>query len=213
MKLYADTPGRRARQLFTDVAIVVWIAVWIWLADKLYHLVGQLAEPGKKMASAGDGISGNLSDAGKKVDNIPGVGNALASPFNKAADSAKSLADAGREQQHIVHEMAWVLALLLLLVPIALVLFFWLPLRVRWVVRASAAASLRGGPGGADLLALRALANQPLRKLAKLDTDPVAAWRRGDKSTVDALAGLELKGLGLRTKTLPARRMSRPPEQ
>jgi len=57
---------------------------------------------------------------------------------------------------------------------------------------------LRGGRGGADLLALRALANQPLRRLAKIDPDPVAAWRRGDATAVDALARLELGRLGLR---------------
>jgi len=191
-------PPRRTRQILIDLATLAWLVVWIWLADKLYNLVEKLAVPGQKMASAGDGLAGNLSDAGGKVDNIPGVGGALASPFNKAANSAKSLADAGREQQSIVHDMAWVLALLLLLVPVAVVLFVWLPSRLRWILRASAASKLRAGQGGADLLALRALANQPLRKLTKVDVDPVAAWRRGDQTTVDELARLELKGLGLR---------------
>ncbi len=205
MKLYAESPARRARQFLTDLAVAAWIVLWVWLAVKLYDLVEKLAVPGQKMQDAGDGMSGNLSDAGGKVDNIPGIGGKLAEPFNKAADAAKSLADAGREQQTIVHEMAWVLALLLLMVPLALVLFIWLPIRLRFVSRASAAARLRGGEGGADLLALRALANQPLRKLTKLDTDPVAAWRRGDQQVVADLAGLELRRLGLRTRQLRGR--------
>jgi hypothetical protein len=199
MKLYAESPARRGRQLLTDLAVVGWVALWVWLAVKLYRLVEKLAVPGQKMESAGDGISGNLSDAGGKVDNIPGVGGKLAEPFDKAAEAAKSLADAGRDQQAIVHDMAWVLALLLLMAPLALVLFIWLPMRLRWISRASAASRLiRSGQGGTDLLALRALANQPLRRLSKVDTDPVAAWRRGDNQVVSDLAGLELRRLGLR---------------
>jgi hypothetical protein len=199
MKLYAESPARRIRQVLSDLAVVAWVSLWVWLAVKLYNLVEKLAVPGQKMASAGDGISGNLADAGNKVGKVPVAGDSLQAPFSKAADAAKSLADAGREQQAIVHDMAWVLALLLLLVPVAVVLFVWLPSRLRWISRASAAARIRGGQGGADLLALRALAGQPLRRLSKVDADPVAAWRRGDPAVVTDLARLELRRLGLRS--------------
>jgi hypothetical protein len=199
MKLYADTTGRRGRQLFTDLFVVAWVAFWIWLSVQLYDLVLKLAVPGEKLASAGDGMASNLSDAGTQAHRVPVAGDALASPFTKAAGAARGLADAGRQQQEIVHELAWVLALLLLAVPLAVVLFGWLPLRVRWVRRASAASSLRAGAAGRELLALRALANQPLRRLARVDGDPVAAWRRGDPDTVRALAALELRRLGLRS--------------
>jgi hypothetical protein len=198
MKLYADTPGRRGRQLFTDLFIVAWVAFWIWLSVQLYDLVLKLAVPGEKLASAGDGMASNLSDAGAQAHRVPVAGDALAAPFTKAAGAARGLADAGRQQQEIVHELAWVLALLLLAVPLAVVLLGWLPLRVRWVRRASAASSLRTGTAGRDLLALRALANQPLRRLSTVDSDPVAAWRRGDPAVVQSLAALELKRLGLR---------------
>lgn len=198
MKLYADTPGRLSRQIVTDLLVVAWLAFWIWLAVKLYDLVEKLAVPGQKLAGAGDGMAGGLSDAGGKLDRLPAIGGGLASPFNRAADAARSVAAAGREQQHVVHDLAWALALLLLLVPVALVVLVWLPLRLRWITRASRAAGLREGTAGRDLLALRALAHQPLRRLAKVDPDPVAAWRRSDQSTVDALAALELRRLGLR---------------
>ena len=48
-----------------------------------------------------------------------------------------------------------------------------------------------------DLLALRALARQPLRRLVAIHPDWASAWRVGDTSTVDALAKLELRSLGL----------------
>jgi hypothetical protein len=199
MRLYADTTGRLGRQLFSDVFVLVWLIFWTWLATKLYDLVVSLGVPGEKLASAGDGIANGLRDAGSQAHRVPVAGDALSEPFSRAAQSARGLADAGREQVTVVHEMAWVLALLLLAVPVAVVLFGWLPWRLRWVRRASSAVSLRDGTAGRDLLALRALATQPLRRLSTVDDDPVGAWRRGDPDVLDRLAGLELRHLGLHT--------------
>jgi hypothetical protein len=201
VRLYADRPAVGLRQFVTDLLIVVWIGFWIWAATMVYSTVLKLAVPGQKIEGAGEGMSGGLSDAGDKVDNIPAVGDALASPLDRAAGAAESLADAGRAQQEAVHNLAITLVVLLLIVPLALVLFVWLPMRVRWIRRASFATALRQGRGGRDLLALRALANQPLRRLAALAPDPASAWRDGDASIVDSLARLELRTLGLRGGT------------
>jgi hypothetical protein len=198
VKLYADSAGARARQVLTDLLVVAWLGLWVWLAMKLYQLVLTLRVPGQKLAGAGDGMAGGLSDAGGKVDRVPGIGGSLATPFNQAAEAARSMADAGRQEVAVAHDLAWALALLLLVGPVLAVLLGWLPLRLRWIRRASAAATLRDGAAGRDLLALRALANQPLRRLARIDPDPVGAWRSGDPSTVDALARLELRRLGVR---------------
>lgn len=187
------------RQFVTDLLVVGWIAFWVYAATRIYDTVQKLAIPGEKLEGAGEGMAGGLSDAGDKVDNVPAVGGQLAAPFDKAAGAAHSLADAGRAQQEAVHNLAIALVVLLLLVPLALVLFVWLPLRLRWIRRASFASALRRGASGRDLLALRALANQPLRRLARLHGDPAAAWRDGDPSIVDKLAALELRSLGLRS--------------
>jgi hypothetical protein len=201
--LYADRPATATRQLITDLLVVAWVAAWVWAAMKLYDLVEKLAVPGRELEGAGTGLADNLADAGDRVDNVPGVGNALASPFEKAADAARSVAGAGRAQQEAVGDLALALALGVLVFPLGLVLFVWLPLRVRWIRRAGAAAALRAGPAGRDLLALRALATQPLRRLAALGPDVAAAWRDGDPSTVDALARLELRALGLHLSAEP----------
>jgi hypothetical protein len=63
------------------------------------------------------------------------------------------------------------------------------------------AAKLRRYEGGSELLALRALATAPLRRLASLDSDVVSGWRTGDPVTIESLAALELRRLGLRVKT------------
>lgn len=182
----------------TDLLVAAWVVGWIWAATKVYEQVQRLAVPGQKMASAGDGMVGGFNDASEKVDNVPGVGDALASPFDRAAGAAQTLADAGREQQAAVHNLAVALVVLLLIVPLGLVLFVWLPLRVRWVRRASYASALRPVRGGRDLLALRALGHQPLRRLVAIHPDPAEAWRSADPQTVNALASLELRSLGLR---------------
>jgi len=201
VRIYADRPGRGLRQALTDLLVAVWVVGWIWAATKVYDQVQRLAIPGQKMENAGTGMVGGFSEAGDKVDNVPGVGDALSTPFDKAAGAAQTLADAGREQQAAVHNLAIAIVVLLLVLPMGLVLFVWLPLRVRWVRRASFATTLRRVRGGRDLLALRALGHQPLRRLVAIHPDPAEAWRSADPEAVDALASLELRSLGLRAFT------------
>lgn len=198
MKIYADRAPTAIRQLITDLIVVAWVYAAIRAALWLHDLVQKLAVPGEKLESAGNGMADGLGDVGDKVDRVPIVGDDLTSPFERASDAARSLADAGADQQALVDELALALAIGLLIFPIGLVLFIWLPLRMRWMRRAGAAVSLRTNPSGRDLLALRALANQPLRTLNKVDPDVVDAWRRGDDTTVRKLAALELRALGLR---------------
>lgn len=198
MKLYADRAASRLRQVVTDVLVVVWVYAWIRLGKALFDLIQKLSVPGQKLEGAGNGLADNLGHIGDRIHDVPGVGNAVAAPFGQAAQAARSLATAGHDQQQIVGELAWALTLMLLAVPLGLVLFVWLPLRVRWMRRASSAARLRGVSAGRDLLALRALATQPLGKLTKLDPNIATAWRRGDPEAVESLARLQLRTLGLR---------------
>ena len=58
--------------------------------------------------------------------------------------------------------------------------------------------TLASTPAGEQLLALRALANRPLRKLGEVSVDPVGAWRREDPIAVRGLADLELRAAGLK---------------
>lgn len=198
MKIYADRVPTAVRQLVTDLLVVAWVYASIRAAMWVYDLIEKLAVPGQKLEGAGTGIADNLSDVSGKVGRVPVVGDDLTEPFESAANAARSLADAGQGQQDVVADLALALSLGLLVFPLGLVLFVWLPLRVRWMRRAGAAATLRDAPAGRDLLALRALANQPLRKLTRIDPDVAEAWRRGDDDVVDALASLELRALGLR---------------
>ncbi|GGL17602.1 hypothetical protein [Mangrovihabitans endophyticus] len=198
MNLYADRLPVAIRQLLTDAIVVVWVYLWVRAGLWVHDMVLKLGVPGEKLQGAGNGIADNLSEAGGKVGRVPLVGGELTKPFAGAADAARSLADAGREQTEIVGDLALIVALAVVAVPLALVLFGWLPLRLRWMRRAGVARSVRDQPAGRDLLALRALASRPLDQLAALGPDIAQSWRAGDAAAVDALATLELKDLGLR---------------
>jgi hypothetical protein len=197
VKLYAERLPTAIRQLLTDILVVIWVYAWVRAGLWVHGMVEKLAVPGQKLESAGGGIADNLADAGGKVGRVPLVGDQLVKPFNGAASAARSIADAGREQQAVVDQMALLLALVAVAVPMALVLFVWLPLRLRWMRRAGVASSVRDAAAGRDLLALRALASQPLNELARLGPDIAQSWRNGDAEAVDALAALELRRLGL----------------
>jgi hypothetical protein len=198
VKIYADRFPTAARQFVTDLLAVAWVYLWARAGMWLHDLIEKLAVPGQKLEGAGGGLADNLADAGGKVGRVPIVGDELTAPFTQAAEAARSMADAGRDQQALVADLALGLSLAVVVFPIALVVLGWLPLRLRWMRRAAAAKALRSAPAGRDLLALRALATQPLTKLTRINPDVAEAWRRGDDTTVDALAALELRALGLR---------------
>jgi hypothetical protein len=196
--MYADRLPTAVRQLLTDLLVVFWVYAWIRAGIWINDLVQKLGVPGRRLQEAGTGIAGNLSDIGGKVGRVPLVGDELTTPFTSAANAAGSIAEAGRQTQEIVDNLALALALLIIAVPLALVLFLWLPLRLRWMRRAAVAVKVRDEPAGQDLLALRALASRPLNELAKLGPDIAQSWRNGDAAAVQALAALELKDLGLK---------------
>ena len=199
MKIYAEKPFRFGRQVIADLVSVAWIALWIWVGTHLYDLIMKLAVPGQKLESAGGGLASNLADAQDKANGIPLVGDKLGTPLGKAAEAARSIADAGQTQQNVVHDLALTLSIAIGGLPILMAIVLWLLLRLRWIRAASAANRLRRRRGGVELLALRALTFAPLRRIATLPEDTATRWRDGDPGTIDSLAALELRRLGLRT--------------
>ncbi|MEV1147428.1 hypothetical protein, partial [Micromonospora sp. NPDC049799] len=136
MKIYADRFPTAVRQMITDLLVVAWVYAAVRGALWLHDLVQKLAVPGQKLEGAGSGLADNLGEAGGKVGRVPLVGDELTAPFERAADAARSLADAGRDQQELVDQLALALAGTFLVFPLGLVLFVWLPLRLRWMRRA-----------------------------------------------------------------------------
>jgi hypothetical protein len=77
-------------------------------------------------------------------------------------------------------------------------LWLYLPQRIAFVRRATAGQRFLDSGADLDLFALRAMAHQPLHVLARVDSDPAGAWRRGEPEVIGQLARLELRSAGLR---------------
>ena len=197
MKLYADAPGRQARQVLGDLLLVLWVAIWVKLAFVVRDATLALAAPGEQIERAGTGLAERLRDAGGSVGEIPLVGDEARAPFDGAGDAADQIAAAGAAQVEAVHTLAFWLALSVGAVPILIMLAVWLPVRLRFVRQATAGKRFIDAAADLDLFALRAMSNQPMHRLARISDDPVRAWREGDADVVRALAALELKDAGL----------------
>ena len=181
MKLYADTPGRRTRQLLADVFVLLWVVTWVWAALQVHDTVALLTRAGELAdSSRGFGPRGVDRRRGPAA-RIPVVGGDFASWLERAAGSGTNLRAAGTSMASTVETVAVWLALVTALVPIVIVAGVWLWFRVRFVRGATTAQRFIDSNDDLDLFALRALANQPLTALAKISDDPAGAWRRGGR--------------------------------
>ncbi|HET9022662.1 MAG TPA: hypothetical protein VFN34_12315 [Ornithinibacter sp.] len=203
MKLYSDVPGRRLAQVVADLGIVLWVVFWVRAAQRVHETTMQLAEPGRNLAGAGASFRGTMTTAGDNVDDLPLLDDRVATPFRSAAGVGSEIESAGRELVSAVERLSLVLAVTTALVPILIVGLFWLVLRTRFIRRASAAQRFIDAAPDLDLFALRAMANQPMPRLAKVSDDPAGAWRRGETDVIHSLALLELRECGLRPPALP----------
>jgi len=194
MKWYADQRARRTRQRIADVAVLLGALLLLRLGQLVYDAVQLLKGAGTLLERAGGGLAGGLKDSARQAGETPLIGDRLRTPLEAAADAARSVAAAGVSEQQAVDRLALVLGLAIGLLPVAFLLWQWLPRRLGYAREAGAAVRLRGDT---ELLALRAATFSPLHLLARLGPDPVARWRRGEPGAGEALACLELSRLGL----------------
>jgi hypothetical protein len=200
MKLYADTPARRTRQLTGDLIVLGWVVLWLWLAWELRDRLLKLAGPGEALERAGTSFTGGLNNAGDKVGGLPVVGDDVAGALRDAGGAGNTIADAGRSQQDAVHQLALFVPGLLLLLAIGIVLARWLPGRLSWAREANAASRLLSGPDAVEVFATRAVVRRPTHELAALPDATITRWRAGDPDAASTLAALELRALGLKAR-------------
>jgi hypothetical protein len=205
---YASRPHRAVMQLISDIVVIGWTALWVWIGTAVYTAVAAIAEAGRRVQTGASGLAGNLDSAGESASKVPLIGHPLSSPPTSAGDAAREIANAGHSLDTTASWLAVLLALAVAAPPILAVAMPWLFLRLRFFVRKQTMIGLAGTPAGLQLLALRALANRPLGRLATVNPDPVGAWRREDPVAVLGLAALELRaaGVGLGTLTHRSRR-------
>ena len=194
---YATTPARLTAQLFSDLLIGTWITVWVLVGLAVHHAVATIAGVGTQVKDGATGIADNLGSAGDSADRIPLVGDTVSKPLRAASEAALDLAGAGQDLNTTATWLAVLLAIAVAAPPILAVGMPWLFLRIRFFRRKWTVIALAQTPAGEQLLALRALANRPLRKLTEVTPDPVGAWRHQDPAAVRGLAALELRSAGV----------------
>ncbi len=204
MTLYAAQPGRRLSQVLADVGMLLWVVAWARVGMAVHDATMRLAEPGRRLESAGGGFRDRLTEAGGKVDDLPVLDDRVAEPFRDAAGAGTSIEQAGRDLVTAVERLATTLGWVTALTPVLVVGAFWLSRRLAFIRRATAAQSLVDSTDDLDLFALRALAHQSLPALSEISDDPAGAWRARDPEVVRRLALLELRACGLRAPVSPA---------
>jgi hypothetical protein len=196
--MYSDYRPRRSRQILVDVISLAFIVGWAWLGVATYRLIAELAEFGAEMETAGAGFRGTMTEVGTNLGGVPLIGSGIRIPFDGASEAGAALESAGQGQQELVQQLAVTLGLGVAVLPILMILVFWLLTRGRFIRRAGRARALVRAGVAVDLLALRALTNQNIAALVQIDADAMGAWRRGDQDVMRRLAGLELESSGIR---------------
>ncbi|OBF40998.1 hypothetical protein A5724_05295 [Mycobacterium sp. ACS1612] len=200
---YATTPTRLLRQLISDVVVIAWTTVWVLVGMAVHSAVSAIGEVGRQVEAGANGVADNLNSAGDRTDDFPLIGDALAKPLRAASEAALDIAGGGHSLFTTASWLSWVLALAVAAPPILFVALPWLFLRIRFFRRKWTAITLSSTAAGEQLLALRALANRPLAKLAAITPDPVGAWRDLDPIAIRGLAALELRAAGVRVRRIP----------
>jgi hypothetical protein len=78
MKLYAELPGRAARQLLADVLALGWIAGFAWLAESTREEILRLRMPANALLNAGAAIGDAFAEAARTAARVPFFGAQLA---------------------------------------------------------------------------------------------------------------------------------------
>lgn len=197
MQLYAASGPRRTRQVVLDGLLLCWVLVAVWLGAQVQDAAGSVADQVARVDSAGSSLAGGLTQAGDVLDGTPLVGDEVAAPFDSAAGSSTDLAQAGADTAASIETIGRWAGVGTALVLVLLVAPWYLPGRLRFVVTASLVSRYLAGEGDPDLLALRALARQPVGRVVRRVPDAAARWRAGDPEAIRALAAMELRDLGV----------------
>jgi hypothetical protein len=199
VRIYADHPDYKARQIIGDVLAVVAMITAVPAGRALFGWLNQHGEAGHSLNESSQALATNLHDTANQLDGIPLVGGTVAEPLRNAGDSASSIAEAGASLEDFVSGTSTVASLGLVAAIIAIALFGWFLPRWRWMQNAAVARTAARSDAGLDFLALRALAAAPAPDIDTAGHALLAGWREGDPEVIARLADVELARLGLAT--------------
>jgi len=180
-----------------DVGIVIWVIVWVVLGVVMWHdidgqtrLAGDVIKMGAAVQNTGQALG--------VVGGLPLVGGSIGAFADKIETLGAEVAASGQTSKDGIRRVAVIAGLAVGVLPAALALFLYLPVRLRWrhYVKAVADAlpQSTGDPAFEHYLARRAVDALSWEELRALGSDPWRAMADGDYR---ALADAELARLGL----------------
>jgi hypothetical protein len=183
VRLYPDEPAARNRTVGRDVLVVVLLVLFAWLGLRVHDDIASLGQLGAGVAQAGGSVKQGFGSAAGAVSGVPIVGGQLADGLRSAgASTGGNAVSLGHQGESDAHTAATIIGWLVFLLPTALVLQRFLPLRVAQVSRMSAAAQFLAGvedPDRQRLLAERAAFSLPYGQLLRHSRDPLGDLQAG----------------------------------
>lgn len=181
-----------------DVGVVVWIVVWAALGVLTWHDIRGQMQLSADVIKVGTAVR-DTGQALGVVGGLPLIGGGIGDFAGKIEKLGADVVASGQSSQAGIQRTAVVAGLALGILPAALVLFLYLPVRVRWRRQVKAVAdalqTYAGDPGFEQYLARRAVDALSWDTLHGLSADPWRAIANGD---FRALADAELARLGLK---------------
>lgn len=198
MRLYPDTADDRGRAVARDALTILALIVLGWLALKVHNAVDELAVLGTGVRDSGEVVQTGFESAGDAVDGVPVVGGELGDALRDAGEgTGGEVAQAGRDGEERVHDLADLLGLLFFAVPATILLVTTLPARIRQIRDLNASGRLLDTSTAERrrLIAMRAAFSLPASALARHTRDPI-----GDlaEQRYDALIEAAFDQAGLR---------------
>jgi hypothetical protein len=145
-----------------------------------HQAISIVATPAKEVARTSSRLAADFRDAATEAAKVPGVGDQLRRPFDAAASTLNGLIASAEHQVANLEQLATLVGWLVFLIPVSVVVAFWLPRRIRFWRRPRPHESSRPG-ADLDLFALRAMVTQPMHAMRhqRRSGRGLAWWRPG----------------------------------
>ena len=204
IKLYPDLLMARLGYVLSDLGLLLWIVLWLFIGSVVYNAIMTLAAFGNAAISAGHTVHNAIGQVQQGIAGLPlGIGDALRGSLNPLYGIPDNLVVSGQNEIVAVQHLAFLLAVIVAAVPLLAGLLTYIPWRVRKTrgFRSLNRMLLRPGANSVattmQVLAARALYTLPYDELLRYSPDPIGEWREGRHYNL-ARATLEVEGLDLR---------------
>jgi len=193
-----DTQLLNARSVrWLDIGVVVWVVVWVALGVLIWHDIGAQTQLSADVIKVGTAVK-DTGQALGVVGGLPLVGGSIGEFAGKIEKMGTEVEASGQDSRAGIGPIAVIAGLGVGVLPAAMILVLYLPVRVRWrryvLAIAAALPGAAGDPAFEQYLARRAADALTWDQLRALSDDP---WRAIASGDYRALADAELARLGL----------------